>query len=70
MDDIDRAQHQEELQRAILLKNASVGPSLPATGECHNCRASVAPGARFCDADCRDDWENEQAARQRAGWRA
>ena len=40
---------------------------LPAIGECHNCAASVPPGALFCDTDCRDDHERYIAARRREG---
>ncbi len=28
-----------------------------ATGWCYNCLGMVAKGLRWCDADCRDDWE-------------
>lgn len=36
-------------------------------GACHFCDQDLAGAARFCDADCRDDFEKEQAARRRAG---
>lgn len=29
-----------------------------ATGWCYNCTEPLAAGMRWCDADCRDDWEN------------
>lgn len=31
-------------------------PELPITGTCYNCDEPI-PDARFCDADCRDDYE-------------
>ena len=40
----------------------------PADGRCLNCEAPVADSARFCDADCRGDWERAQE-RQRVNGR-
>lgn len=40
---------------------------LPATGSCHFCQDPVVETLLFCDADCRDDFEKEQAALHRAG---
>lgn len=36
-----------------------VGPA--ATGLCLSCDAPLPDGRRWCDADCRDDWQAEQA---------
>ena len=41
----------------------------PPVGRCHNCDASVPPGVRFCDADCRDDWQARRNAEVRRGRR-
>ena len=30
-----------------------------ATGFCWQCGESVSDGMRWCDADCRDDWERD-----------
>jgi len=67
VDDIDRAQENEQRDRALALANARRAPALPATGACHWCDASVPEGAHFCDCDCRSDWERDVAARRRAG---
>jgi len=67
MDDIDRAQEQEQKDRARAIAAARQAPSLPATGQCHYCTASEPPGAHFCDIGCREDHEREQAARKRNG---
>lgn len=67
MDDIDRAQEREQQDRAIALSAARNAPTLPSTGACHWCDASVPEGAHFCDVDCRQDWEREISARRRAG---
>lgn len=32
-------------------------PVAKATGKCLNCGYQVAPGHRWCDADCREDWQ-------------
>lgn len=59
MDECDMAQAREEMDRNIAIMAAS-RPSLPATGDCHNCQASVPTGHKFCDADCRDDYQRRQ----------
>ena len=66
MDDIDRAQDQAEKILAANLACAYVAV-LPATGDCHNCGASVPDGHRFCDSDCRDDYERQAAHYRREG---
>ena len=66
MDDIDRAQQREEMDRDLAIAAARQN-ALPFTGDCHNCGASVPDGWRFCDSDCRDDYEREIAARRREG---
>jgi hypothetical protein len=46
----------EEMGRALALKlRAPEGP--PATGFCLCCDAPLCGGLRWCDADCRDDWQ-------------
>ena len=32
-------------------------PEAKATGKCLNCGYHVPPGHRWCDADCREDWQ-------------
>lgn len=36
-------------------------------GRCYFCEEQVPDARLFCDADCRDDYEREEAARRRAG---
>lgn len=58
MDWSDQATRQEELLREVALKRAANHAlPLPATGVCHWCDALLPEGVRFCDRDCRDDWE-------------
>ena len=59
MDDSDRATAHEELRRDIALRERRPeGP--PYTGQCHNCDAPLPPPMRWCDPDCRTDWEARQ----------
>ena len=59
----DLASEREELDRALALRAAFRHEQpLPAIGQCHNCQASLPQGVRFCDCDCRNDYD----ARQRA----
>jgi hypothetical protein len=62
MDDIidDAAEAADLFLKASLSKRAVPGPA--ATGECLNCGAPVpAFGQRWCDADCREDFEMRNA---------
>jgi hypothetical protein len=55
-DDADVAQETEERDRRLALRvRKPEGP--PACGYCHNCSEPVRGGERWCDDDCRDDWE-------------
>ena len=69
-DVIDMASDRELLDREIALREArraAEREKLPGLGQCHYCDEETPPGARFCDSDCRDAWQREQAARRRAG---
>lgn len=61
-DQSDRATAMEELRRrAALSVRRPSGP--PAIGECYNCGERLHGDMRWCDANCREDWEKrEQAA--------
>lgn len=67
MDDIERAQEQEQKDRARALSAQRQRTVLPDIGQCYNCEASVPPGAHFCDADCRADYERQESANKRNG---
>ena len=52
----DKATEFEELRRADALKMRKPdGPE--ACGACLNCGAYLGDGLRWCDQDCRDDWQ-------------
>lgn len=66
MDISDKATEREEQDRAIALANRRpAGPA--ATGLCLFCdeplpaAADGQPAPRWCDCDCRNDWEREQS---------
>lgn len=58
MDDADRASDLNEFILAANLREQSAHEQpAQATGFCLYCDAPLNPGQRWCDADCRDDWE-------------
>lgn len=60
MDTLDHLQDQAEIieQQQIQAVRADVKPS-NATGCCWYCGKPTDSKRRWCDADCRDDWETE-----------
>lgn len=68
-DPVDRASLEEQRNLELTIKAAlSAKPkALPYTGLCYNCSESMAPGNRFCDTDCRDDYEKRESSRSRRG---
>lgn len=66
MDDIDRAQARDAEFRDAAERSRRIQAerrALPYTGHCHHCGAITGGGRRFCDTDCRDDYDH--AARMR-----
>lgn len=62
-DQIDRAAAMEELRRRHALEQRKPeGPA--ATGHCLNCDARLAARQRWCDVNCRTDWEKQLRAQQ------
>lgn len=57
MDILDQAKAVEELHLNVALQNRAPAPAIAETGFCLNCEAPVPAGHRWCDADCRDDWQ-------------
>lgn len=54
----DEAQRVSELFDSLAIAQARKLPQTAAsTGRCLYCSTPVAAEARFCDADCRDDFE-------------
>lgn len=61
----DLAQLQTE--RLALLPRPAVKSGPEATGFCLYCDEPVAPGLRWCNAECRNDWQAEENRRQHQG---
>lgn len=62
---IDQANEAAEIfRKASLSQKAPEGP--PATGYCFNCDAHLAPKQRWCDVNCRADWEKVERAKRMA----
>ena len=57
--DLGAAREQQDLGLA-LQRRKPAGPQ--PTGQCLSCREPLGDGLRWCDADCRDDWQAEQGA--------
>ena len=62
-DEIDKANERaQELLEESLAKRREQGP--PACGFCYFCQAPVPNGHRWCDTECRRDWEREQQVKK------
>lgn len=56
MDSMDQAAELEELDRSLALsRRAPAGPA--AKGECYFCEEKLTDDRRWCDAECRDEWQ-------------
>lgn len=64
MDDADLTQERLARELEALLERRRPEPPR-AHGYCLWCEAPLPAGRRFCDADCRDDWERDHARRRR-----
>lgn len=65
MDEADAADAtvEQHLQRALAVRR----PTLPAVGQCYSCGEPVEGGARFCDAECSEDFRRVEKARRIGG---
>jgi len=58
----DKSSAVEELHRDVAIrKRKETGPK--AIGVCYYCGEPLESGLRWCDIDCRDDWEEEKRRR-------
>jgi hypothetical protein len=63
VDEVDIAAERMEIEMERLLKRRAASGPKP-TGACLWCGEPVETGRRWCDADCRDDWERDHAHRR------
>jgi len=54
-DEAERAAELEELHRQNALRHRK--PELKPKGRCHYCDETLPEGLKFCDAECRDEYE-------------
>lgn len=68
-DEVDVANDQIEaaLEAALAEAQHQTGKGLPFTGACYNCREDVVFPRRFCDDECRDDYQHRLKMRKIAG---
>ena len=68
MDDADRAADREDIAReaAVAAIRRRI-ESIPSLGYCYYCGEALRAGKRFCDADCRDDYERQEKMKARNG---
>lgn len=61
----DQASDNEAFFTDIAIQNSMKAvPMVPkTTGYCANCDEKLDPGHKFCDSDCRDDWDKRQQRR-------
>lgn len=52
-----------ERELELAMKARKRNQELPPTGSCHNCGEAVLSDSRFCDKDCRDDFEKREKNR-------
>lgn len=66
---IEQAQELQDMLVANAIASAAqaVEKRLPWIGCCHYCETPLPQDVNFCDADCRRDYEDLQAAMKRAG---
>lgn len=65
---LDQAQEREDREReAAIAAQRKRHAVLPDIGECYFCRTPTAAGRRFCDAECRDDYDLENHLKNMAG---
>ena len=60
VDDVDRATEQVQKSIEDTLKNIDTTIPKNITGECLTCGLSVDNERRWCNADCRDNYEKNQ----------
>ncbi len=64
----DQASRTEEMERDAQVRRQRAKASkrqLIPTGSCYYCNSGVPAGHLFCDSSCREDYEEEQAAKLR-----
>lgn len=64
-DEVDLTAERMERELAMLIGRRVQHTAPAACGACLWCEAPLDPPLRWCDADCRDDWERAHARQAR-----
>jgi hypothetical protein len=68
-DEVDMASDQEQAMRDAAIRNASMFTSShKACGNCLNCGEELKADLRWCNSDCRNDFEHRNEEPARVGW--
>lgn len=62
-DDADLTDARTEREMTLRLAALRRQEALPYSGQCYWCGESLPHPKRWCDSECRDDWEHERARR-------
>ncbi|MHB9021318.1 MAG: DUF2116 family Zn-ribbon domain-containing protein [Halothiobacillus sp.] len=65
-DDIDTAQVLTEHYRSVAIANRMSDGPVPC-GFCHYCAEPIPTDQRWCDRECRNEWQKERDAIARRG---
>ena len=65
MDNADRADREDIIREQAIAAVRRRSKELAPIGFCYYCSEQVPAGSRFCDADCRDEYETEQRLKAR-----
>lgn len=68
MDTLDQVQAEREQLEALLVHRPDPNAKdAEETGECLYCGEPLPAGRRWCNAECRSEWEHEQQRRKQNG---
>ena len=57
VDESDQATEVEMRDTQLAIEHARRSVVIPFTGKCYNCDEQLETPYRWCNGDCRDDWE-------------
>lgn len=63
-DIVDQANDHIERETAALLASRRMTELQPC-GSCYNCGEDIAPGRKFCDIECREDYDHRASREKR-----
>lgn len=61
------ADREQQFRDIALAKARTTIATLPPCGQCYNCLSSLPAGVKFCDCDCRNDYQARRSVEARRG---